>query len=57
MRMTKRMLSISLGQGKGPVAEKMFIEAIEMGSWVFFQVSFFLFIVVLLITLLYFINK
>lgn len=41
MRMTKRMLSISLGQGEGPVAEKMFIEAIEMGSWVFFQVSFF----------------
>ncbi|XP_075214454.1 dynein axonemal heavy chain 1-like [Lycorma delicatula] len=37
MRMTKRMLSISLGQGEGPVAEKMFIEAIEMGSWVFFQ--------------------
>ncbi|XP_075213625.1 uncharacterized protein LOC142319839 [Lycorma delicatula] len=35
--MTKRMLSISLGQGEGPVAEKMFIEAIEMGSWVFFQ--------------------
>lgn len=32
------MLSISLGQGQGPVAEKMFIESMEVGNWVFFQV-------------------
>lgn len=33
-------MSISLGQGQGPVAEKMFIEAMEVGNWVFFQVTF-----------------
>ncbi|XP_046687492.1 LOW QUALITY PROTEIN: dynein axonemal heavy chain 1-like [Homalodisca vitripennis] len=37
MKMSKRLMSISLGQGQGPVAEKMFIEAMEIGNWVFFQ--------------------
>lgn len=37
MRFSKRMLTISLGQGQGPRAEKMINEATEIGSWVFFQ--------------------
>ncbi|XP_054262356.1 dynein axonemal heavy chain 1-like [Macrosteles quadrilineatus] len=37
MKMSKRLMSISLGQGQGPVAEKMFKESMEMGNWVFFQ--------------------
>ncbi|CAG9819626.1 unnamed protein product [Phaedon cochleariae] len=37
LRMTKRMFSISLGQGQGPRAEKMIYDAVEVGSWVFFQ--------------------
>lgn len=39
MKFSKRMFSISLGQGQGPKAEKMIHAAIEVGSWVFFQVN------------------
>lgn len=38
MRMSKRLGVISLGQGQGPRAEGMLLQAIEDGSWVFFQV-------------------
>lgn len=38
MKFAKRMFSISLGQGQGPRAEKMIEQALEVGSWVFFQV-------------------
>nr|CAI5854264.1 unnamed protein product [Callosobruchus analis] len=37
MKMSKRMFSISLGQGQGPRAEKMISSGCEVGSWVFFQ--------------------
>lgn len=37
MRFSKRMMTISLGQGQGPRAEQMINEACEIGSWVFFQ--------------------
>lgn len=37
MKMSKRMMSISLGQGQGPRAEQMISESVETGSWVFFQ--------------------
>ncbi|CAH1982445.1 unnamed protein product [Acanthoscelides obtectus] len=37
MKMSKRMFSISLGQGQGPRAEKMIQSGCEVGSWVFFQ--------------------
>lgn len=40
MKFSKRMLSISLGQGQGPRAEKMIEGALEVGSWVFFQVTY-----------------
>lgn len=39
MKMIKRLFSISLGQGQGPRAEQMIEEGSEMGSWVFFQVT------------------
>ncbi|KAM4603926.1 dynein axonemal heavy chain 6 [Polymixia lowei] len=32
-----RVKSISLGQGQGPIAEKMIREALENGNWVFLQ--------------------
>lgn len=41
MKMAKRMFPISLGQGQGPRAEKMISDGLEVGSWVFFQVSIF----------------
>lgn len=34
-----RIQSISLGQGQGPVADKMINSAIPRGDWVFLQVS------------------
>uniref|UniRef100_A0A1Y1MZ35 Dynein heavy chain region D6 P-loop domain-containing protein n=1 Tax=Photinus pyralis TaxID=7054 RepID=A0A1Y1MZ35_PHOPY len=37
MKMAKRLFSISLGQGQGPRAEKMMTDALDVGSWVFFQ--------------------
>lgn len=38
MKFGKRMFSISLGQGQGPRAEKLIKDGAEIGSWVFFQV-------------------
>ncbi|XP_044735429.1 dynein axonemal heavy chain 1-like [Chrysoperla carnea] len=37
MKMSKRLLSISLGQGQGPHAEEMLQDAQMSGNWVFFQ--------------------
>ncbi|KAJ3657289.1 hypothetical protein Zmor_009105 [Zophobas morio] len=37
MKFGKRMFSISLGQGQGPIAEKMLHNGTELGSWIFFQ--------------------
>jgi len=37
MRFTKKLNSISLGQGQGPRAEAMMYSAMERGKWVFFQ--------------------
>lgn len=39
MKMGKRLNVISLGQGQGPLAEVMLLNALENGNWVFFQVS------------------
>ncbi|KAK1792527.1 hypothetical protein P4O66_012465 [Electrophorus voltai] len=33
----QRVQSISLGQGQGPIAEKMMVEGVRKGSWVFLQ--------------------
>lgn len=41
MKFNKRMFSISLGQGQGPRAEKLILDGVELGSWVFFQVRTF----------------
>jgi hypothetical protein len=35
-----RVQAISLGQGQGPVAEKMIKGALKSGDWVFLQVMF-----------------
>lgn len=37
MKFTKKLTSISLGQGQGPKAENMFRMGVERGTWVFFQ--------------------
>jgi len=34
-----RIQAISLGQGQGPVAEKLIANATKTGDWVFLQVS------------------
>lgn len=36
----ERIHAISLGQGQGPVAEKMIDDARSIGDWVFLQVSY-----------------
>lgn len=41
MKMSRKLFSISLGQGQGPRAELMLKQSIEVGNWVFFQVTFF----------------
>lgn len=35
-----RIQAISLGQGQGPVAEKLIATATQSGDWVFLQVDF-----------------
>ena len=35
-----RVHSISLGQGQGPVAEKLIAGAVKSGDWVFLQVRY-----------------
>lgn len=35
----ERVQSISLGQGQGPIAEKLIAEAVHRGDWVFLQVT------------------
>eukprot|EP00040_Diaphanoeca_grandis_P037866 m.251032 g.251032 ORF g.251032 m.251032 type:complete len:4203 (+) comp33890_c0_seq2:91-12699(+) len=37
MKFSKKLQSISLGQGQGPKAEALFEAGVERGSWVFFQ--------------------
>lgn len=39
MGFSKRVQSISLGQGQGPVAEKLIDQGLERGDWIFLQVS------------------
>ena len=34
-----RIQAISLGQGQGPVAEKLILNAVKTGDWVFLQVK------------------
>ena len=36
-----RIQAISLGQGQGPVAEKLIEGAVENGNWVFLQVCIY----------------
>ena len=36
-----RVQAISLGQGQGPVAEKMIANATKTGDWIFLQVKLF----------------
>lgn len=43
MGFRERIKSISLGQGQGPVAEKIIEQGLERGDWVFLQVLVFSF--------------
>ena len=36
-KFAKKLAAISLGQGQGPIAERMMMEAMDRGHWVFFQ--------------------
>merc|ERR1719181_330361 len=37
MRFTKKLTAISLGQGQGPIAEKLMSMAMERGTWILLQ--------------------
>jgi dynein heavy chain len=37
MRFSKKLIGISLGQGQGPIAEKLIQEGMEKGTWVLLQ--------------------
>jgi len=37
MKMSKKFTSISLGQGQGPIAEKLMVASMERGAWVMLQ--------------------
>lgn len=39
LKMSKKLYTISLGQGQGPRAEAMIKQSTEVGNWVFFQVN------------------
>lgn len=42
MKMGRRIESISLGQGQGPLAENMMKIGCDFGNWVFFQVCLYI---------------
>lgn len=47
MNNTHKIQSISLGQGQGPVAEKLMMEGKIRGDWVFLQVILITIILIL----------
>jgi len=36
----ERVKAISLGQGQGPIAEKLIEQGIKVGDWIFLQVNY-----------------